>query len=469
MGARHREGLKFAVLALGDSSYEHFCQTGRDFDDRLEALGAARLRERIDCDVDFDESAAAWISDAVSAFASEIEPEERTAAATVLPFSLPAEAPRYGRDRPFAAEVLENQNLNGRGSERETRHIELSLAGSGLEYAPGDVLGLIARNSPAAAEALTESLGIDPSREVTVRQSTKTFLDALLADFEITTPTPRFLRAWAERSGAQPLLELLNDESRASQSRYLGERWQIDIVREYPVSGISAQEFLGMLRPLQPREYSIASSLQAYPDEVHLTVAALRFEAGSEARSGVASGFIADAIEPGDRVDIYLRENRHFRLPADPDAPTIMIGPGTGIAPFRAFMQEREMLGAGGRNWLFFGNPHFRTDFLYQTEWQHWLADGLLSRLDVAFSRDQAEKVYVQHRLREQGAEIFRWLEEGAHVYVCGDSVRMAPDVHAALLEILETHGGLSGDGAQECLKDLQGHKRYQRETYWIA
>jgi len=461
------DGLKFAVLALGDSSYEHFCQTGRDFDARLEVLGATRLQERIDCDIDFAESAGGWIELALEAFGKEAGSDAGGTAATVLAFQRPRTVkPVYDRDRPFEAEVLENLNLNGRGSLRETRHVELSLAGSGIEYKPGDVLGLMAPNSAAVVDELVETLGLDPASTVTDGDEVRPLRDALLWNYEITTATPRFLKGWAERSTAEFLTELVADESGKMQRNYLQGRWLIDIVREYPADGLSVDAFLGLLRPLQPREYSIASSIRACPDEVHLTVSAVRFQFNGELRSGVASGFLSGSAEPGDCLPVYVRENRHFRLPADPQVPIIMIGPGTGVAPFRAFMQEREMVEAPGRNWLLFGSLHFRTDFLYQTEWQRWLKTGLLNRLDLAFSRDQAEKTYVQHRLLEHGREIYRWLEEGAHVYICGDAARMAPDVHSALLTILGREGGLTDDQASEYLSRLQSARRYQRDTY---
>lgn len=459
--------LRFAVLALGDSSYEYFCQTGRDFDTRLEALGARRLTDRLDCDVDFAEAASHWIATALDAFG--VETQSRISGGpigNVLEFARPRKVPEYGRDHPFAAEVLENFRLNGRGSVRETHHVELSVVGSGFDYLPGDVLGVVPRNRPAVVDALIEELTLDPAASVTVGAATKTFREALLTDYEVTTVTPKFLQAWAELSEAKSLLDLVVDDAAEARRRYAAERWIIDVIGEYPTATVQPDQFLSLLPGLKPREYSIASSSKANPDEAHLTVSAVRYLARGESRFGVASTFLADALEPGDRVDVFLRENKHFRLPAEPETPLIMIGPGTGVAPFRAFLQEREVIGAGGPNWLVFGNPHFRTDFLYQTEWQRWLADGLLTRLDVAFSRDQEQKIYVQHRLTENGGEVYRWLEEGAHLYVCGDAERMAPDVHAALLSILQSHGGLSEDASHDYLKRLRRENRYQRDVY---
>jgi sulfite reductase (NADPH) flavoprotein alpha-component len=463
---------QFAVLALGDSSYEFFCQTGRDFDARLEELGAHRLTDRLDCDVEFEAPAAQWLDKALQAYENAAgRPAQPRPAGNVIEFAghvSRAAAPTlvYDRKRPFSAEALENLVLNGRGSERETRHIELSLAGSGIDYAPGDVLGLLPHNREETVAELLEALALDPQHRVAGTHEELPLTEVLRREYEITTLTPGFIRAWAEHSGDETLRALTGEDARAELARFMRERWLIDVITEHPAPGVDAATLLGMLRRLQPREYSIASSLAANPDEVHLTVAAVRYASRGRDRHGVASTHLADSIAPGDRVDVYVRPNNHFRLPADPNTPVIMVGPGTGVAPFRAFMQEREIMGAKGANWLFFGNPHLRTDFLYQTEWQKWLADGVLQRLDVAFSRDQDHKVYVQHRIREAGAELYGQLEQGAHFYVCGDAERMAGDVHAALVEIVRAHGGRSEEAAVEYVKQMQRDKRYQRDVY---
>ncbi|MDN3516406.1 assimilatory sulfite reductase (NADPH) flavoprotein subunit [Aquisalimonas lutea] len=456
------EGVRFAVLSLGDSSYEHFCQTGRDLDARLEALGAERLTGRVDCDVDYEEAAEQWIASALEGFEQHIT----SPPSNVVAF---ANAPRqqqasYDRNSPFDAEVLENLVLNGRGSDKETRHVELSLEGSGITYEPGDILCVVPRNREEVVGDVLQALALDPEEAVSAPSGDVRLIDALRHEYEITTLTPAFVAAWAELVQAPELRELAGE--RDELMRYLEGRHVIDVITDYPASGLDATTFLGMLRRLQPREYSIASSHAANPDEVHVTVAAVRYESHGRARYGVASTYLADHAEPGTTVPVYVRRNKNFRLPADPDTPVIMVGPGTGVAPYRAFLQEREEHGAGGDNWLFFGNPHLRTDFLYQTEWQRWLKDGLLDRMDVAFSRDGEGKVYVQDRLRERGAEVYRWLEEGAHFYVCGDAERMAPDVHAALHEIVQTHGGHSQEDAEEYVKQLQRDKRYQRDVY---
>ncbi|QEA38157.1 assimilatory sulfite reductase (NADPH) flavoprotein subunit [Pistricoccus aurantiacus] len=456
----------FAVLGLGDSSYEFFCQTGQDFDRRLEALGAERLSPRLDCDVDYEEPAQAWITQLLDALASRSDtPAPGAEPAALTPQDSP-QATRYDRQHPFLAEVLECQGLNGRGSPKETYHLELSLEGAGLDYQPGDILCLLPRNREAEVSALLDALGLDPEERVESHSGGRSLFEALRDDYEITTLTPPVVEAYAARIEAPAIGELLAKERRGELMDYLYGRHLIDLVLEYPGANLDAPALLGMLRKLQPREYSIASSHLANPEEVHLTVAAVRYTSFERERHGVASTYLCDLIEPGDRVPIYLRTNKHFRLPDNPETPLIMVGPGTGVAPFRAFLQQREELGASGPSWLFFGNPHFRTDFLYQTEFQDWLKRGVLSRLDVAFSRDEAEKIYVQQRLRERGGEVYRWLEDGAHFYVCGDAERMAPDVNDALIEIVREHGGHSKEAATDYVKQLQRDKRYQRDVY---
>jgi sulfite reductase (NADPH) flavoprotein alpha-component len=458
------EGTKFAVLSLGDSSYQYFCRTGRDFDVRLQALGAKRLVDRADCDVDYEEAAERWIAAALDAFAEHVEEAPDNVVAFTSGGQHPA--PVYDRRNPFQAEVLENLVLNGRGSDKETHHIELSLEGSGLDYQPGDVLGVLPQNREDVVAELMEALALNPEESISTPAGEMPLARALRHEYEITTPTPAFIGAYVELAESNTLRELAREDQRMELMRYLYGRQVIDVLTEYPLPGLDAQTLLGMLRRLQPREYSIASSHAANPGEVHLTVAAVRYHSHGRLRHGVASTYLADRAEPGRAVPVHLRRNKNFRLPADPGAAVVMVGPGTGVAPFRAFLQEREVRGAGGRNWLVFGNPHFRTDFLYQTEWQGWLKEGVLDRMDVAFSRDGECKVYVQDRLRERGAEIYRWLEDGAYFYVCGDAERMAPDVHVALRDVVREHGGRSREAAEEYVKHLQREKRYQRDVY---
>ncbi|ANF57749.1 assimilatory sulfite reductase (NADPH) flavoprotein subunit [Halotalea alkalilenta] len=458
------KGSRFSVLGLGDSSYEYFCQMGKLTDARFAELGAERILDRVDCDVDYDEPAERWIEatlDAYQALKGESQAPQPAAG-----FAMPtaAAAPSaYSRKNPFEAEVLESIQLNGRGSLKETHHIELSLEGSGLSYQPGDALGIVPQNDPSYVDEMLDTLAMDAEHDL---GEGRLLRDALLKELEVTTLTRPFVKHWAELSEASELKRLLAEDAKDELRDWLYGRQLIDIVRDYPVTGIDAPTFVSALRKLPPRLYSIASSLDANPDEVHLTVGIVRYEAYGRARGGVTSTWLSDRVQPGDTVPIYIDHNKNFKLPESGDTPIIMVGPGTGIAPFRSFMQQREEDGAKGDNWLFFGDQHFESDFLYQAEWLNMRAKGLLTRLDVAFSRDQAEKIYVQDRMREKGRELYEWLENGAHFYVCGDGERMAVDVHNTLIEIAKTHGGRDEESATAWLRELQQAKRYQRDVY---
>jgi sulfite reductase (NADPH) flavoprotein alpha-component len=453
-------GVRFSVLALGDSTYEHYCEAGKRLDRRFEELGAERIGDRVDCDVDYDEPAAVWSQSLVERLANDNE----AVAPRVVSLRPVASAPVHDKRNPFAATVLENITIVGRHSSKETRHVELDISGSGLSYKPGDALGFVPQNDPAVVEQLLDAAGLSGDAQVTVKNDTLSLADALASRFEITIGSPRFVEQWAKLSGASELEALVTADA-AERVAYLEANHIADIVRRFPVAGVDADALLAGLRPLQPRLYSIASSQEAVGDEVHLTVAPVRYELHGSGRGGVASTHIADRLELGATVPVYVQENPHFRLPGD-DVPVIMIGPGTGVAPFRAFMQEREARAAAGKSWLFFGERNFRSDFLYQVEWQQWLKDGVLSRLDLAFSRDTAEKVYVQHRMLEQGRELYAWLEEGAHFYVCGDEKAMARDVHEALIQVIETEGGHSRDAAEDYVHRLSAEHRYQTDVY---
>lgn len=458
------EGVRFGVLALGDSTYEKYCEAGKRLDRRFEELGAERLIPRVDCDVDYDDPAAAWIADALARLALSEGKSAQRAIAAALTSARPAPAV-FDKRNPFAATINDNLILTGRGSTKETRHIEVSLMGSGLTYEPGDALGVFPRNDPALVEKIGGVLGLDLSAPLALKDGEAPLAEALAAKFEITAATPRFIEHWAELSGATELSKLAGDDHAEARAAYLRENHIIDVIRAFPAPGVSAEAFLAGLRPLQPRLYSIASSLAANPGEAHLTVSSVRYMLHGEPRAGVASGHLADRAAPDTTAPVYIQSNPHFRLPAD-DVPIIMIGAGTGVAPYRSFMQEREARGATGRSWLFFGERNFRTDFLYQLEWQAYLKDKVLSRMDVAFSRDRTNKAYVQHRLVEGGREVFAWLEEGAHVYVCGDAAKLAPDVHAALISVVETHGKRSHDAAEHYVRGLLSDHRYQRDVY---
>lgn len=472
------DGTRFAVLGLGDSSYEKFCQAGKDFDARLAALGAQRLVPRMDSDVDYDAPAERWIEDTLQALASVAAPAApgKTAgvpegfslaalASGIAPASASASSP-YSRKQPFDATVIENVTLSGRGSSKEVHHIELSLEGSGLTYEPGDALGVVAQNDAALVDTLIDTLALDPQATTTTQDSTLSLRDAFLRAYDITTLSRAFLEKYAALAESSELKALLGAGNETALREYLNGRDVIDVVRQFPARKVKAAEFVGTLRTLQPRLYSIASSLAANPGAVHITVGAVRYDSHGRARRGVASTYLADIAREGQTVPVYIEANRNFKLPHDSHAPVIMIGPGTGIAPFRAFVEERQALDAPGKNWLFFGDRNFRTDFLYQREWQRYVKDGALTKIDLAFSRDTEDKVYVQHRMREQGKELYAWLQEGAHLYVCGDADQMARDVNAALVDIVTEHGGLTPDAAAEYVKTLQREKRYQRDVY---
>lgn len=465
------DGLNFSVLAFGDTSYEHFCQTGKDFDVQLEKLGATRIADRVDLDVDFDEAAETWMDDVVAVFKDKLGggpagPVDH-ANVTAMPGAAAAAAPAAdapSRKNPYQAEVLTNTVLNGRGSDKEVHHIELDVEDSGLVWEPGDSLGIIPANDPTVVEELIASLGVSADEQVTGIDGEVGLEHALTHQYEITTLTRPFVEKYAERAGNDELDALLGEDQREAFAEYLDGRFIVDLVEDYPVAGITGNDFVRLLRKLPPRLYSIASSYAANPDEVHLTVAAVRYAAHGRNRHGVASSQLADRSEDA-RLPIYIDANKNFKLPAD-DAPIVMIGPGTGVAPFRAFLEEREEREATGKNWLFFGAQHFRTDFYYQTDWLRWRDDGLLTRMDVAFSRDQAEKVYVQDKIRAAGKELFGWIESGASVYVCGDANAMAADVHDALLALIGEYGKLDAEAAAGYLKNLQKEKRYQRDVY---
>ncbi|MCY7437278.1 assimilatory sulfite reductase (NADPH) flavoprotein subunit [Bacillus pumilus] len=457
--------LSFSVLSLGDSSYEFFCQTGKEFDERFKELGGTRLTDRVDCDLDYDEPFSEWLQGVTSslsegeaaAFPQESAGESNQTAAT-----------EYSRTNPFYAEVLENINLNGRGSNKETRHLELSLEGSGLVYEPGDSLGIYPTNDPALVDELITTCGWNADEAVTVHKNGDTLplKEALTSHFEITVLTKPLLQKLADLTKNEALHALLEEGNEEKLKAYLAGRDLVDAARDFgPFEGTAA-DFTAILRKIPARLYSIASSLKANEEEVHLTIGAVRYDAHGRERQGVCSILCAERLEPGDTLPVYIQHNQNFKLPENPDAPIIMVGPGTGIAPFRSFMQEREEIGASGKSWLFFGDQHFVTDFLYQTEWQKWLKDGVLTKMDVAFSRDSEEKVYVQHQMKKQSKELFEWLEQGAYVYVCGDEKHMAHDVHRTLLSIIQEEGAMSKEKAESYLANLQQQKRYQRDVY---
>ncbi|MEK3937628.1 assimilatory sulfite reductase (NADPH) flavoprotein subunit [Sporosarcina sp. FSL W7-1349] len=462
------EQLRYSVLSLGDSSYEFFCQTGKEFDSRLEELGATRLAPRVDCDLDYDEPAAEWFENVIGALNEITGTSVRSPQDLSIAISADSGQSTYSRTRPFQAEVYENINLNGRGSNKETRHLEISLEGSGLEYEPGDSLGIYPENDVQLVEAMIQEAGWNPNESIPINKQgeRRSLREALLNHYEITVLTKPLLEQAAQFTASDSLQNLLKPENVRELRNYLEGRDLLDVLRDFGPWNASANEFTQLLRKLPPRLYSIASSLQANPEEVHVTVGVVRYESHGRNRNGVCSVQLAERAEPGSTLPVYIHKNPNFKLPENPDTPIIMIGPGTGVAPFRSFMEEREETGAAGKSWLFFGDQHYVTDFLYQTEWQRWLKEGVLTNLDVAFSRDTDEKVYVQHRMQAHSHELYQWIEEGAVLYICGDEQHMAKDVHAALISILEQEGSMSTEMAEAYLTKLQQQKRYQRDVY---
>ncbi len=465
--------LKYAVLALGDKSYASFCQTGKEFDQRLSALGAKRLVERADADVDYEETAGLWIEGVLRAVQQESPQKDGLPKAafhngqTTLNSKI---SPSYNRKKPYSAEVLDKIQLNGRGSAKQTYHLELSLAESGLTYQPGDALGIRADNDAALVDALIGNLGFNPEKPVDQGGKTFSFREWLTSQAEITTVSGAFLKnyqALALEKGAKETAEwlsgLLDNKEQTSAFVYGKDIW--DILAEFRVP-LSEQEFAGALLPLQPRLYSIASSLSAHPEEVHITAGRVVYKNANRLHKGLVSNFIADQLNVGNTARVFIEHNESFRLPENGDTPLIMVGPGTGIAPFRAFLEERAESGAQGKNWLFFGDQHFSTDFLYQLEWQRFLKNGVLTRLNTAFSRDTHQKIYVQDRMRDHASTLFEWLEEGARFYVCGDAKRMAKDVKKTLIDIVAQQAGVNAEKATEYVKELVKSGRYQEDVY---
>lgn len=448
------DGVRFAVLALGDTAYVNFCETGKVIDQRLEALGAIRAAPRIDLDLDFVKQAASWTESTLAGLA----PADPHPSATILHVDFKAgghadlDEPAFGADRPLEAEISEHVNLNGTGSSSETWHVELMTAPA-FSYEPGDAIGVLPENDPALVEDLLSTVGLGGNTDLARK---------LRDSHEITTLTRPVVEAYAKLTGRSDVAELASPERFVP---YAAGRQIIDLLAEHPEK-LEPDQLTSLLRPLPPRLYSVASSLKAHPGETHLLVSAVRWRSHGRDRRGVTSTWLSDRRKAGDPVKLYIKPNRHFRLPKDPARPIIMIGAGTGIAPYRAFTEERAETGVRSPSWLIFGARNYTTDFLYQLEWQDHLASGALTNIDVAFSRDQPEKVYVQHRLYEKSAELVGWLDDGAHIYVCGDEKGMGRDVDIELAQILGKAAGSDEAAGRARLDELRRAGRYQRDVY---
>ncbi|GAA3880022.1 bifunctional nitrate reductase/sulfite reductase flavoprotein subunit alpha [Gibbsiella dentisursi] len=466
------ENTAFAVLAFGDSSYDQFCGFGRKLDERLAALGAQRLLAHTDCESDYQTTANAWLASLLPVLANVTQAEMALATATPAPVAdcAPAAdtavpAAGFSRNAPLHSRLMTNRLLNAPGAEKETRQYAFDLTDSGLRYEAGDALGVWPRNCPALVDELLAAMRLAPDTLVSVADRGEMPLaQALENHLDIARITPDILQFVNERAGSDWLAALLHDDQKEALKQWLWGRQIVDLLQTCPVQA-SATEWLTVLKRLQPRLYSIASSPKATPNQVHLTVSTVRYGQGDKRRGGVCSTFLADRAAQAE-IPIFVQKSAHFKPPAALDAPMIMVGPGTGVAPFRAFLQERQATGATGKNWLFFGEQRAKTDFYYQEEFAALQQNGYLHRLETAFSRDQQEKIYVQHRMLEHGAELWAWLQQGAYFYVCGDAGRMAKDVDAALRQVVQEHGGMKAEAAAEWVTRLAQEKRYVRDVY---
>lgn len=454
------EQMHFAVLAIGDTGYDGFCQAGKFIDMRLEQLGAKRVSDRIDCDIDYEEPSEQWISTSMPQFAASAGSSgtalENLPEAPVIPGS--------NKQNPYAAALITNSRLSGTNSGKDIRHFEFDLTDSGLKYEAGDALGVIPVNDPALVKLLLAQLNSD--YDTPVSGFDRSLGDLLTYQFEISEPSRKLIEWVGQNTTNQELRHVLQHDDKDALGVWLWGKDSLDLLQLELTRSLSIPEFVALLRPLQHRAYSISSSSKAHPHQVHLTIATLRYHSSGRPRSGVCSSYLAERVGRGEKPAIFISPNKAFRVPANGEAPLIMIGPGTGIAPFRAFLQERHAVGATGKNWLFFGDQHQEHDFIYQDELLGWQETGLLTRLDLAFSRDQSKKIYVQNRMLEQGAELFAWLEQGAYFYVCGDASRMAKDVDKALYQVITQFGGMSSERAADYVDQLKKEKRYLRDVY---
>ncbi|KTR97629.1 sulfite reductase subunit alpha [Pantoea dispersa] len=454
------EQMHFAVLAIGDTGYDGFCQAGKFIDMRLEQLGAKRVVDRIDCDIDYEEPSSEWIGSAMPQFAASAG-----SSGTVLESAPEAPViPGSNKQNPYAAALVTNKRLSGEQSAKDIRHFEFDLSDSGLKYEAGDALGVIPVNDAGLVSLLLSELKAD--YETPVPGFDRNLGDLLTYQFEISEPSRKLIEWVGQHTTNQELLHVLQHDDKDTLANWLWGKDTLDLLQLELKRSLSVPELVAMLRPLQHRAYSISSSSKAHPNQVHLTIASVRYHSGGRERKGVCSTYLAERVRRGEKPAIFISPNKAFRVPANNNAPLIMVGPGTGIAPFRAFLQERQATGAEGKNWLFFGDQHQEHDYIYADELAGWQQSGLLTHLDLAFSRDQEEKIYVQNRMLEKGAELYAWLQEGAYFYVCGDASRMAKDVDAALYEVVRQSGGLSSERAAAYIDQLKKDKRYLRDVY---
>lgn len=454
------EQMHFAVLAIGDTGYDGFCQAGKFIDMRLEQLGAKRVVDRIDCDIDYEEPSGEWLNSSMPQFAASAG-----SSGTVLESAPEAPViPGSNKSNPYAAALITNKRLSGEQSAKDIRHFEFDLSDSGLKYEAGDALGVIPVNEPSLVSLLLTQLNAD--YQTPVPGFDRSLGDLLTYQFEISEPSRKLIEWVGQNTTNQELRHVLQHDDKDALGVWLWGKDTLDLLQLELTRSLAVPEFVALLRPLQHRAYSISSSSKAHPNQVHLTVASVRYHSGGRNRGGVCSTYLAERVRRGEKPAIFISPNKSFRVPANNSAPLIMVGPGTGIAPFRAFLQERQATGAQGKNWLFFGDQHQEHDFIYQDELLAWRDNGLLTRLDLAFSRDQEKKIYVQSRMLEQGAELYAWLQEGAYFYVCGDASRMAKDVDNALYEVVRQFGGLSTERAADYVDQLKKEKRYLRDVY---
>ena len=451
------ENINFAVLGLGDSSYFRFCQTGKDFDRQLEELGATRMADMASSDVDSQESAEQWLKSTLSHFTGSAGVKVTVAAGVNIE---PLASQNYSRKNPYQAVMLDKINLHGRGSKRQTLHIELD---ADLPFEPGDSAGIMPVNSSELVNEVLSVTGLNPNEKVEVKSLKIALFDALKHEFELSKITIDAVKRYLEFAPNEKLASIYQSQEKLQE--YIENRDIIDLFNDFPVK-LSAQELIKLLRPLQPRLYSIASSPKANPGELHLAVSVVEYDKGGRNRKGTCSNYLSEFEGTENKIPVFIEKNPNFRLPENDETPIIMVGAGTGIAPYRAFVQHREQAVKQGKSWLFFGNRNFESEFLYQTEWQKFLKSGALSKMDVAFSRDTDKQNYVQHKLQENAAEIYRWLEDGAHFYICGDMKKMANDVQKTLVSIVENQGTMSKDNAREYVNKMQKEKRLQLDVY---